>query len=1835
MTSENIYEELILLFKRFVTVCLAVLLMAGAMFVAMPGAQAAEEEDDIRTLLDTFPMKGISYRYADNNTNRNSYVWFSPALLLQDSRVFSGEMAKASVALAMAAYTESDVDGLLANMGFTTYENNEVYLRSNDLTLSDNDRVAYTIAYQDVTHPVSGEVFRIYCVPIKGTSANAEWFSDFNMGTGAEHEGFKTASTEVYDALNATFAADGMDADHRIVWLTGHSRGAACANLISAWLTKDSPYARAEHIFGYTYACPGVSVSADKNLRNIYNFNNPGDLVTMLPLSEWGFDRNGQTIILDTSDEQMNNVRLQFKNTTGAVYAAETTDEEFKTVLLGLFGGSREAFNRNPAMKLTLSWVAYLMGGKNDVTVPELLVKNGVDVSTTVAANIAERNLISTVNNLNWAYSKYTELYQWVEESYAAASTMTESEFKSFLSGNYAKLANLKKETGLEITCAADFLSAKTVLNQLSSEVNSLVSVMEAAINLVVNEKGNVVDAIVHGHTQSAYTVWINSLYYGHRGWYNNPDVQTLTIDCNTLNIGNECFYGCQNLAALTLPNEQVVLGRYSFGNCKGLRTVTLPADYDFVNDPFRASSSSEHTNGVTTICYTYGKNGVVLDRESSSNSARYYGKSLEYASRNSIQTLDFADGITHIGNYLAYCCSALKTVNIPDTVTTIGERSFYSCTALTGVRLHEGLVSLGAYAFQGCDSLTGVTIPKSMETIGNYAFHECSGMVELTIPDTTVKLGTYCFGNCKGLRTVTLPVDYDFSSNPFAANSGSDHTNGVTTIHYTFGQTGIMTDRVGNTNNLLSHNRTLEHASRNSIQSIDFEDGITHVGNYLFYYGSTTLNQINLPNSLQTIGSYAFNDCTALSSIDFNEGLVSLGDHAFEGCKSFPALPEFPDSLTTVGGSAFADCDGLQELTIPESVTSIGNRAFYGCDNLRELTIPDIKLTIGSNAFGNCKGLRTVTLPVDYDTTGNPFGSNYTNERTDGVTHIYYTVGQTGVMTDRVSASNNTLSANRTLEYASKDSIQSINFEEGITHIGNYLFYYGGAALTEVNLPDSLQTIGSYAFKDCTALTGIKLNEGLVSLGDHAFDGCIGFAQLPVFPASLKTIGNYGFANCDGLTSVTVPTTVTSIGDYGFYGCDNVAELTLPNTQLSLGTYAFGNMKALRTVTLPVDYDFSYNPFSSNYTNEHTDGVTTIHFTVGQTGAMTNRLNNGNSLFSHNKTLVYQSRNSVQTIDFEEGITHIGSYFISSGSDTLTSVTLPSTLKTIGERSFYACKNLQGVVLPEGLTTIGSYAFYDCDSFTALPTLPSTLTTIGNYGFYGCDSMAELTLPDQKIALGTYAFGNCKALRTVTLPVDYDITNNPFGGSYTSERTDGVTTIHFTCGESGILPDRTTNSNYVDYYGKTLEYISRDSIQTMNFAEGVTHIGKNFIYSGSTALQTVNFPKTLQSIGSRAFTGCTANGTVTFAGNAPTIAADAFKDTTATCRYPAWDDSWTADVMQNYGGTLTWIPYRNDLKLNVNGFTLSFEDEVLVNAYYTIEDVADVSKHGVLVFYTMPQELRVDLADVVYDATVADAEVNRFMASTDGIAAKNMGDTHYYVAYAIRGDGECFYSDVYDYSPKKYAMNMLGKTSTTDKQKALCVAMLNYGAAAQEYFGHRADDLMNADLTSEQKALVVGYDSSFFTGAVAADPAKTGAFVSTDAGFKSYGVTVSFEGAFAINYYLKPNAQVDGEMKLYLWTAETYASVSQLTADNASSVITMEQRPDYYWTQVSGIPAKMIDKTYYVAGVYTDAQGNTCCTGVIAYSLSRYCMNNASGKMGQLAQATAMYGYYAENYFA
>jgi hypothetical protein len=128
----------------------------------------------------------------------------------------------------------------------------------------------------------------------------------------------------------------------------------------------------------------------------------------------------------------------------------------------------------------------------------------------------------------------------------------------------------------------------------------------------------------------------------------------------------------------------------------------------------------------------------------------------------------------------------------------------------------------------------------------------------------------------------------------------------------------------------------------------------------------------------------------------------------------------------------------------------------------------------------------------------------------------------------------------------------------------------------------------------------------------------------------------------------------------------------------------------------------------------------------------------------------------------------------------------------------------------------------------------------------------------------------------------------------------------------------------------------------------------------------------------------------------------------------------------------------------------------------------------------------------------------------------------------------------------------------------------------------------------------------------------------------------VSFEGAFVINYYFIPDRAVNGDVTFYYWTPEAYANADVLAAGNASGTCAMVENDGVYFAQVTGIAAKALDETYYVVGLYTDAEGNEYCTGVIAYSLSKYCMNQAdNASMGELAQATAMYGYYADLHLA
>ena len=1528
---------------RFSRICLVVLLIFALSVCAVFPVLAQEDTASMQELLDAFPLQEKSYTYLNGEDTDSAYVYYSHALLLQDATSVSGALAKASVALSMAAYSQDSINSLMSSMEFDLYDNTTVYDRSNNkLTLYDNDYVAYTIGHTEVTHPVTGETYVIYCVPIKGTSSNAEWFSNFNLGTSDEHEGFRQASLEVYAQLMALFPDDGAtDSSHRIVWLTGHSRGAACANLIAGWLSASGQtYTQPERVFGYTFACPAVSLNADTSLTNIYNFNNIGDLIPMLPLADWGYQCYGQTIIMDASQTYLQNVSQRFKSVTGETYAGEASGDNYKTLLSNTLGSSRDVYNNTATLQLVLGLGAWGLGGKNSgVTWQDLVLKYLPDTSEIISEIDSAVSLSTLHTLLNGRSTDYDDLAAWAEQAYADTAEMTDEEFTAYLTENAVKVEELEEAAELTVISPSSFQLAQNTLTYHSYNIVTVADTVDAAMDLFCDSTGEIGQNIFHAHTQSTYVIWVNAMYYGYRGWMNSSSLAEAHIDSTYLSVGQECFKGSTGLTKLTIDESSLCVGSGAFNNCTGLREVTLPVDFDHTGTPFSG------TTGVTTIHYTVGTDGVMPDRTSSN-----YSYGLEYTSRNSIQSIDFEEGITHIGDYLFYSgSSSLTDISFPDSLESIGSYAFSGCSSLSQINLPEGLTSLGTYVFsncdsltqlpelpgsltalpegcfQGCDGFTTLSIPETLTSIGVKAFYECSNLTELTLPDTELSLANYVFGYCQALRTVTLPVDYDITNSPFDSDYYDHETSGVTTIHYTVGSDGIMPDRNGS-----SCLHGLEYTSRHSIQCIDFEEGITHIGNDLFYKGSFSLTDITFPDSLESIGdrafygcialktlnlpivttgSYAFAECTSLTEIYLPEGITSLGNYVFKGCRSLTQFPELPASLTELPEGCFYSC-GLTTLSIPETVTSLGVKAFYECSNLTELTLPDTELSLANYVFGYCQALRTVTLPVDYDVTNYPFDTDYYNHETSGVTTIHYTVGADGTMPNRNSGN-----CTHGLEYTSRNSIQSIDFEEGITHISAYLFYYGSSSLTSIAFPDSLESIGAYAFNKCTALetldlpsasigsyafanctalktldlplvtTGsyafsgcsslsqINLPEGLTSLGTYVFSYCDSLTELPELPSSLTAIPDGCFYDCDGFTVLSIPDTLTSIGTKAFYECSNLNELTLPDTELSLANYVFGYCQALRTVTLPVDYDITNSPFGSDYYNHETSGVTTIHYTLGTDGAMPDRTT---SNYKHG--LEYTSRNSIQSIGFEAGITHIGDYLFYSGSSSLTDISFPDSLESIGNYAFYVCSSLSQINLPEGLTSLGTYVFSGCDSLTELPELPAsltslpegcfqgcdgfttlsipeTVTSIGIYAFRQCANLTELTLPDSYISLGRSSFSDCSALTTVTLPVDYDFSNNPFGRIIYAPC---VTTIHYTVGTNGSMTDRTSSN-----YSLTLEYQCRGTIQSIDFEEGVTHIGNYLFYGGSygdaSVLSSISFPDSLESIGSYAFHNCDA----------------------------------------------------------------------------------------------------------------------------------------------------------------------------------------------------------------------------------------------------------------------------------------------------------------------------------------------------------------------------------------
>jgi hypothetical protein len=240
--------------------------------------------------------------YNDNYFNRSAWN-------------VNGSLAKLSMLASSAVYYKKYANALMKELEFDDYE-----YTSNKVTSKKNDRVSYMIGHKTLDSST------IIAVWVKGTSGNYEWVSNFNVGENAEvHAGFSKAEKELNKAVTQYIKEKGLSGNIKY-WITGHSRGAAVANLFAKRMTDKLESGNTD-VFAYTFATPNVSKNATSvGYRNIKNYINPGDFVTELPPSEWGYGRYGIDIVLTSSTKS--EMESLFKKTTGVKYQGFTKKQK-------------------------------------------------------------------------------------------------------------------------------------------------------------------------------------------------------------------------------------------------------------------------------------------------------------------------------------------------------------------------------------------------------------------------------------------------------------------------------------------------------------------------------------------------------------------------------------------------------------------------------------------------------------------------------------------------------------------------------------------------------------------------------------------------------------------------------------------------------------------------------------------------------------------------------------------------------------------------------------------------------------------------------------------------------------------------------------------------------------------------------------------------------------------------------------------------------------------------------------------------------------------------------------------------------------------------------------------------------------------------------------------------------------------------------------------------------------------------------------------------------------------------------------------------------------------
>ena len=400
----------------------------------------------------------------------------------------------------------------------------------------------------------------------------------------------------------------------------------------------------------------------------------------------------------------------------------------------------------------------------------------------------------------------------------------------------------------------------------------------------------------------------------------------------------------------------------------------------------------------------------------------------------------------------------------------------------------------------------------------------------------------------------------------------------------------------------------------------IEFEGKFTRIPDRAFKNTKINSKDICIPNTVTSIGSYAFNNTAISGSLAIPNSVTEIGGRAFENCRELNSL-FLPSNLKRIENRTFNACGFSGGLTIPNSVTEIGEKAFYNCTGFNgTLTLSNKLETIGESAFNGCSGFTgSLKLPSSLTDIGNGAFMNCK----------YFT---------------------------------SLELSNALSVIPEYAFKGCEGLSGSLVIPNSVTEIGNQAFSGCTGFNGtLTLSNKLETIGVSAFYGCTGFTGSLTLPSSVTTIGHSAFYSCRSFTKLELPNTLSVIPTQAFTHCRSLSgELVIPASVTEIGRLAFYDCQNLNAVTGQVTLPKSLKKIGDNVFLD-TDNINTVNFLSLPEGISRN--------LGYKKKAVCLSDDSYIS-DLASGTVDEISYTRQMSSDWGTLV-LPYSLTLTGEESY------------------------------------------------------------------------------------------------------------------------------------------------------------------------------------------------------------------------------------------------------------------------------------------------------------------------------------------------------------------------------------------------------------------------------------------------------------------------------------------------------------------------------------------------------------------------------------